>query len=328
MNKNFYMLLARIIDSNNCVDYEKMVRTLKRIKRDCICIGTGGSLPVSQYASKILNYKNNIITSSMEPRDVLSTNIGANHNICAFTYGGDNEGINKVLDCAYQYGLNRHVFTSNNKILQDILNDKKKDYIINYSDNFTREKSFISIASSFIPMSLLLRYYMNNSGVNFFDKIADIHFKACEDINDKKIQMTLNGTTRIEILSGDYTYTASKILESTLVEAGLITPLVHEKYSYCHGRTTLAHSDKTASLIYLINQRKGIDDLLLENCSSLYQGSIVLSTDEQDPLIGEYDLSLRAMLFANVLAQNFTKDLSKVGYAPQVKVLYKYKGEL
>ena len=55
-----------------------------------------------------------------------------------------------------------------------------------------------------------------------------------------------------EIMSGDHTRVAAGVLESTIAEAGLGIPVIHEKYGYCHGRSTLQHVHRHSCLIFII----------------------------------------------------------------------------
>ena len=91
-------------------------------------------------------------------------------------------------------------------------------------------------------MSVILKYYLGN----LFDEIIEDIFTLI----DKSINYELGNITNIFT---DYkTITTSVFLESTLAESGLSLPIVHSKYNYCHGRSTL-NKDKDYDSIYLIN---------------------------------------------------------------------------
>ena len=66
-----------------------------------------------------------------------------------------------------------------------------------------------------------------------------------------------------EIFSGIDTKTTSTYLESTMAEAGLGLPIVHDKYGYCHGRSTLSINYNNIA-IYL-NRDTELDKLLIES---------------------------------------------------------------
>ena len=48
---------------------------------------------VSIYASKIINEKNKIISTCVEPRDLSYLNINGYKNVCAVSYSGNNYGV-------------------------------------------------------------------------------------------------------------------------------------------------------------------------------------------------------------------------------------------
>jgi hypothetical protein len=318
MNKNIDLLLPRIIDSTEKVNYEEMISCLKKIKDSCICTGTGGSFIASEYAKEVIGNKNDVIALNLEPRDLLYSNIRHFNNLCAFSYGGNNYGINQAIGAAEKYKMHKAIFTSNDSYFKDM----KVDTIINYKGDIEKEVSFISMASTLIPMSLFLKYYLNED-INFKTFITTLYNEAFNDIGRLNCSNILNNNLDIDIMTGDNTYCAAKMLESTLVEAGLGRPLLHEKYSYCHGRTTLAFHHKPSLLVYLINgTKKEIDDLLLNSVGSLYERVLLIKSNEKDKIIGEFELVLKMLFLSKKIALNLDKDLSIVDYAPQVKKIY------
>ena len=62
--------------------------------------------------------------------------------------------------------------------------------------------------------------------------------------------MMLGNSSVYEILSGYETSTAAHFLESTMTEAGLFIPVVHDKYDYCHGRSNLNFEYKNNLIIF------------------------------------------------------------------------------
>ncbi|MDD2203057.1 MAG: hypothetical protein PHT75_03130 [Bacilli bacterium] len=323
MKKNIDLLLTRITDSIEKMDCEQMISSLEKIKDNCICIGTGGSYIASAYAKEVIGNKNNVIAVNLEPRDILYSNIGCFKNLCAFSYGGNNHGINKALEIAGENRINRLVFTTNNKNF----NDLGIETVVNYKGNLEREVSFISIASTLTPMSLLLKYYLNDDNVNLQKIISDLYHESNNEIDNVNSLDVLDNKQDIDIMTGDNTYVAAAMLESTLVEAGLGRPLLHEKYSYCHGRTTLAYHSETPLLVYLINgEEKEIDRLLLENIQGLYERVLLVKTNKDNKIVGEFELTLKMIFLAKKIAEKLDKDLSIVNYAPQVKRLYNHRG--
>ncbi len=314
---NFNILRERILDSNDNVIFDDFENTLKSINEPCLCIGSGGSASVGHFASQVLSAKNNIISFSLSPRDVLYRHdLNQFKHLLAITYGNKNYGIDRALEKAKLEGLKTYVLTNNPK--------SKDDYhkLLYYGNTIEKEHSFISIASSFIPMSLLLRYYL------------DCNYKEFENVINNccapKIDINEHELTGVEIMAGDNTYTAAEILKSTIREAGIGIPVVHEKYDYFHGGSTLAYYQNSKNiLIYLINgEYKEIDEKLLSNVFLLYREVIVLDTDQKDAIVGELELSIKGMYLLKMLGQNIGRDISKFEYAPQVKRLYNSRPEM
>lgn len=51
-----------------------------------------------------------------------------------------------------------------------------------------------------------------------------------------------------EIFSGYETSTSSKYLEPTMLLSGIGIPIVHDKYTYCHGRSTLSTQNNNIAI--------------------------------------------------------------------------------
>lgn len=133
-------------------------------------------------------------------------------------------------------------------------------------------------------------------------------------------------------MTGYDTEVASLFLESTLTEAGLGNVIVHDKYDYCHGRSTINYQDnKDHSLIYLVNEKTEIDEFLLEVLSIKYFPIIVMdvSNSRTSFLERQYELLIKAIFFCKKVATDKKMDLSQVEYDRDIiKKVYSYKGEM
>ena len=109
-------------------------------------------------------------------------------------------------------------------------------------------------------MTIMLDYYLESN-----DKIPEL-------LNQE--QPIIENHPVYEIMSGIDTSTAHTYLESTMLEAGLCIPIVHDKYSYCHGRSTTSYHNKH-SLIYF-DKNTELDRLMLEELKEYYQKIIIL----------------------------------------------------
>ena len=300
MDKNFNLLVERVIDSLDKSDLEKINYYLKNIKTPTLCSGVGGSSVVSNFMSKVLNKKNNIITSNIEPRDMNYLNLNNYDNIICSSYSGKNYGV----DISFNNNLNKYLFSTNSI---DGVNN-----IVYSSEN--KEHSFISLAATLIPMTILLNYYLDN------DK--RIISNILEDTNIPNIEKN----NIFEIMSGYETSTAHTYLESTLVESGVAIPIVHDKYSYCHGRSTIG-KDGNNSLVYF-NGNTELDKVMLNELDKYYKEIINIDYKYDDKVVNDFYLTYKSFLLTYLLAQKTNKDLSIVDYSPVVKKLYKYNGNM
>lgn len=127
-------------------------------------------------------------------------------------------------------------------------------------------------------------------------------------------------------MSGFDTATAHTYLESTMVESSIAVPIVHDKYSFCHGRTTTGYHNNH-SLIYF-DKNTELDSLMLEELQAYYSKIIRLKSRFSDPIIDDYYLTLQSMFLTQSLAEQNDIDLSIIDYSPVVKKLYHFKGEM
>ena len=216
MEYNFKKLNSRVIDSLYKSDLEKINYLLSNINDSTLISGVGGSRVVSEFATKILTKKNHIITRNTEPRDFKYLDISLYKNVLACSYSGNNYGV----ELAFSNNLKHYLLASKTNDNDDIIN-------LTYS-SIDKEKSFISLAATLIPCSILLNYYLDNEVEQIIDNLKEYNYNF--DIN----------SDNYEIFSGYDTSISSKYLESTLIESGIGIPIVHDKYSYCHGRSTLS----------------------------------------------------------------------------------------
>ena len=294
MEENFKLLFDRIIDTLEKTDLIKIKNQLENIKGNTVFIGSGGSKVVATFASKILNGSN--VKSS---RDLNYMGLNNIDNIMIFSYSGIGYTIENLL----KNNKKIYLFTNGNKEYENV-------EIIKYNSSLKSEHSFISLASTLMPMTILYNYYKNLE-INRFKLILKDMFEKSKNINIKSNNI-------YEILTGYDTLTASTYLESTMVESGIAVPIIHDKYDYCHGRTTTSYKSHNG-LIYYENTKE-LDKLLLENLSKYYSDDFVIDND--------YYATIKSMYLTKKLAENKQIDLSKIEYSPLVKKLYYFKGEM
>ena len=239
MKENFEKLERRVFDTLNNTDLKKINYELSRINGPTLISGVGGSSVVSEYASKILSQKNRIITRNTEPRDFKYMDSNLYENVLACSYSGNNYGV----DLAFDNKLRHYLLASKPNEQDSVIN-------LTYNNCEDKEKSFISLAATLIPCSVLLNYYINNEWYRIIDDLESYDFNF--DTN----------CDAYEIFSGFDTSTASKYLESTMVESGIGIPIIHDKYSFCHGRSTLSTVSNNIAIYF--DTGTELDKLLLD----------------------------------------------------------------
>lgn len=301
MFENFNLLESRVLDALESTDLEQIKKILSTLKEPTICTGVGGSYVVSNFASKVLSIKNNCLTENCQPRDILYKNLGPYVNILCCSYSGSNFGV----ETSFANTLNKYLLSS--KEILDVNN-------LTYHSTISPEKSFISLAATLVPMSILLAFYLDND------------ISIVKEILQTKKEYLVKISKIYEIFSGYETSTASLFLESTLIEAGLAIPIVHDKYDYCHGRSTISYIN--SSIAILLNNSTDLDNKFLSEFPSYFQDLITIDKVYNDAIINDYFLTYQSMLLAKAIADSQNKDLSIVDYSPLVKKLYYFKGEM
>lgn len=303
MKVNFKYLKERVIDSLEHTDLEFIRHELSKINEPTIFSGVGGSSVVSEFGSKVMNKKNGIISINSEPRDFIYRNNNPFRNVVACSYSGNNYGV----ELSFLNELKKYLLSNN------AFEDKDVTYL-KYDTTIDSERSFISLGATLIPVSILMDYYLNGKDKDLVDSIQeqDFDFEPENDI--------------YEIYTGHDTSTASKYLESTITESGIGIPIVHDKYSYCHGRSTLNMNYKGVAIYF--NRNTEFDRVMLEELKKYYKTIIIIESKFEDDVLDDYQMLIQCMYLTKYIAEKKDKDLSKVEYSPIVKRLYKYNGNI
>ena len=303
MQNNFDLLEKRVIDSLNNTDLEYIRRELSNIRDATVVSGVGGSSVVSNFISKVISKKNSVISINAEPRDFLYNGFNGFKNVIVCSYSGNNYGV----DMSFNNNMNKYLLSNNCSKYNDVTN-------LIYKTNYGNEMSFISLASTLVPISVVLNYYLNDNNREVITIINEYNY---------------NFDTRCniyEIFTGYDTSTASKYLESTMVESGIGIPIIHDKYEYCHGRSSLCYTINSNAIYYSRNTE--FDNLMIEELNKYYNQVIVIESKYKDDILDDYNLLIASMYLTKYIAEKKNKDLSDVKYCPIVKKLYRYKGEI
>lgn len=284
--------LMESVKENNLI---KIFQKLDEIKSPLVCSGVGGSMPCAIFATKIFEEKK-WITSCKELLAILQSNNKFNDYLL-FSHSGKNDGIKKVLESRES----SYLFTTRKSKI-------KKEVLINYTENI-REKSFISIKNTFLPMAILLLYSKRN-----------IKFPKVEKYS---IVQTFQN---IEILTDESTKTAAAYLESTAIEANIAPVIIHDKYSFCHGRHTTTHYQNNL-IIYLISKKSLLDEMILNVLKEQKKQIVILNAEDEDFIQADFNLTFQALNLLIQIAEQKEIELCNIKYAPFAGKLYHYKLE-
>lgn len=329
--KNFSELEERILNLNNHLlnkanYFRKMLYQLAIDNKPTLIVATGGSKIVAYYLQLIIE-KLEIICEVIEPRDYFyKINRNQFSNLIAISASGNTNGMKEILE---DFSGNKFLITENNH---------KRNYsVISWSNKkYETEKSFISLVSSLGPITLMLEA---TASLN-----TDISSSEVQKINDKVKQLLNKSREKIDSLSSDFknvsliqimsgyeTKTSSCVLESNLLEIGLASTVIHDKGSFCHGRSNLLFQYPDSHVIYLYHQRKELDNILIELINQEYSNLSIFDTEDinEDYFWKEYYLILQMYFLSKKIADDKKIDLTQPEYNPKmIKTLYNFRGEM
>ena len=331
---NFSKLEERILSINDPILNQsnvirEMFYQLTINNEPTLIVATGGSKVIAYYLQLIIERLgfNGIVCEVIEPRDYFyKVNRKQFSNLIAISASGNTNGIREALD---DFKGNKFLITQNNK---------EADYEVIYwgNDKYDTEKSFISLASSLGPITLMLdattslNMEISSSEIKKInDKIKELLIRSREKVD--KLLFDFKNVSLIQIISGYETKTSSSVLESNLVETGLSSVVIHDKGSFCHGRSNLLFQYPDSQVIYLCHQRKELDNILIELINKEYSNISIFDTEDinEDYFWKEYYLMLQMYFLSKKIADDKSIDLTQPEYNPKlVKKLYNFRGEM
>ena len=334
---NFAKLEERLLQINdtealtNFQFSRKLHSLLKNIST--LIMATGGFKAVAHFLKMFLE-NNGVICEVIEPRDYFyKTNVNNYKRLIGVSNSGKSNGI-----------LALRIFKGETILITGEYDRQENDAmkIIYYSNKTyldNKEKSFISIIPTLAPMLMFLE--LNNlleegkSELNIEDykrinEKLKILIKKSKDSIDL-VKDNFKDTSIIQVMSGYETKVSASILESNLIETGICSVVIHDKGSFCHGRSNLFYQYPNSYMIYLTHNINSFDKLLIDTLQQEYLNVSIFNTEEIDDNIywKEYYLSLQMYYLSKKIAKDKNIDLTIPEYNPRlVKKLYNYRGEM
>ena len=330
---NFSKLKMRIMQINDPYlgkynDMRKMLYELATENKPTLIMATGGSKVIAYYLQLIIErLLTGTICEVIEPRDYFyKVNGNMFFNLIVISASGNTNGINEAL---LDFKGNKYLLTENMK--------ESNYQIVSWENElYDKEKSFISLATSLGPISLLLDCTTSlnleispNEIKRINDKIEELLLRSREKVD--RLNINFKDTSLIQIISGYETKSSASVLESNLTEVGLVAPVIHDKGSYCHGRSNLLFQYQNSKIIYLTHRLKELDNLLIDVINSEYSNISVFDTSDLNDNIfwKEHYLILQMYFLSKKIAEDKNIDLTQPEYNPTlVNRLYKFKGEM
>jgi hypothetical protein len=297
MNDCFASLGDKIDYALEHSNLEEIFRRFDELNGTTLISGVGGSAIVGTYLAKVLREKRHIIATFAYPRDLICMDVSGYENIIAVSYSGNNIGVDVLKDLP----LKKYLFTGN-----------PKSGFENIVYRMLPEISYVSISATMVPLSIIALYYRNDP-----ELIKTIISKETTISSDND---------HYEVMSGYETLTATTLIESSLVESGMATCLLHEKYNYCHGRVNITKVLNSDLIFFKSNSE--LDDTLYNTLSRYYKNIIRIERNYEDDVINDFYCCLIGLKLIRNIALRKDCDISDMKEIPDNDVLYRFNGKM
>jgi len=297
MKDCFNTMEEKAADAIGRNDLTEIFTGLDQIKGPVLVTGVGGSAVVAIFLAKILREKNHVLASYCSPRDLLYMDLSCYEDILSVSYSGNNIGV----DVALTTDKNCYLFTGH-----------PREGFRNIVYQMQKEISYVSINATIIPMSLLFLYYFNDTDL-------------LKEILKEEIAFT-SSNDQYEVMSGYETSAAATLFESSIIESGIGTCIIHDKYNYCHGRINLTRSSHGDLLFYKNDSQ--LDEMLIENLKRHYSQIIAINKKYEDEIINDFYTALLSLKLVRNIASDKNIDISDMKELEDNDVFYLFKGKM
>lgn len=278
-------------------DLKEFFNKLDEIEGPLLITGSGGSAIVGTYLAKVLSHKKKMITHFVYPRDLLYMDLAGYKSILSVSYSGHNIGVDAIFD----NDLNKYLLTGNGR-------EKAQNIVYRMMD----EVSYVSISATIVPLSLIFLYYHND--IELLKQIISSETELSSDNN------------AFEVMSGYETLTAATLLESSIIESGMATCIVHDKYNYCHGRINITKNNPSDLIFFKMDNE--LDHMLYENLKNHYRNILTIDRKYEDDLINDFYASIISLKMIRNIAREHHIDISDMDELIDNDILYRFNGKM
>jgi hypothetical protein len=297
MKDCFDTLEEKVFHAISHSDLKVFFDKLDSIEGPTLVCGVGGSSIVAVFLAKVLREKKHIITDFVFPRDLAYMDLTPYGNVIAVSYSGSKPGVEVCL----QTNLKKYLLTGT-----------PRPEFENIVYQMPKEVSYVSVSATIAPLTLILLWYLNDP-----DLVQKILRRDVVSDSD---------TLHYEVMSGYESVTAATLLESSIIEGGFGTCVVHDKYNYCHGRINITRRLKSDLIFFRTDSE--LDEMLKRYLSAHYDHIICLDSGYEDTIVNDYALSVLSLKLVSKIAENKGIDISDMNELPDNDVFYQYNGKL
>ncbi len=325
MEYNYNKIFERVSEAHEFNKYDMFKERFDKLSGNILVVGTGGSYVVTQYIKEILSDDQDKFVVCMKPRDALFENVKKYDHVIIITYSGKTPELIKVFNKYKKYKNIKEILVITRAKESDIIgkwNPRGCDKIISYYSTLPREKSFISISATIIPISYMFRYKNKYSYDIFITEFNRIIKKYS---NENNFLNLTNIEENIHIVSSKETVCSAVLLESIFIESGIANVVIHEKKDLSHGRVTIFDKEFKQTVIYLCNNVVRYDNVLIEYLKH-YKNIKMIMLNER--ITDKFEMLIEVFYFCKHVANINNIDLSKIKYFPDVRKIYSYNSKL
>lgn len=320
-------LLDRTLRALESKAAQRLQEILSSLHGRLLMVGTGGSFVAAEFAAKcVTQYHIDASAAACHPRDIIISGLNKVNGVILFSYSGKTKDIQIVYDLCQKESIPVYIITKYERINADGLYDENSIISYSASKSNTKERGFISMAGTLIPMCIFGEVYFPIINGTFKTFLSECFERRSHEFSSDIFfyhQLPSRRLT-IDIFSGEDTICTAIDLESKFIESGLARVVIHEKKDFSHGRFNIIEKYKPDLLVFLDNVRGAYSEKLfryLEKRDSLY---ICRLASDYGNIWGDLDLVIAAEFFSKYLSKTVDYDMAKPDYPEDAMTLYRY----
>ena len=293
-----------------------------------ICmVGTGGSFASACYAAEVINEHHKTAKAfACHPRNALIDGLKKVNAVFLFSYSGNTKDILAVYSMCIANSVPVYLVT---KKRCSSLTDLNPTSIISYSNSNSdaKERGFLSMAGTLIPMCTFVQAFWNESAFTFNEFLKNCFINRnrefCRGL-DNKIPTTSRCT--VDVFYEKSSICAAIDFESKLVESGVGRVVLHEKKDFSHGRFNILERMPPDYIVFFEGTDGRYSEKLKRYLERRNIPTVFIKT-QYSGVLGQLDLTIATQHFLNALSKHLDYDMSKPDYPKDAMALYRYSGQ-